>query len=586
MIFLKHFRQYYIKYGISFLFGIIILVAIDWFQLEIPRTIKTIIDGVDSGVFVNVSQLFSLLLYIVLIVVGMTIGRFWWRYLLFGNGRRIETDIRTEMFKHATELDQNFYSHEKVGGLMSYFINDLNAVKELFGFGLLMLIDGLVLGAFVLYRMFTLNWLMTLYASIPLVLMGILVFLLELRMEKKFKARQEAFEHMSDFAQESFTGITIIKAYIREAAEALRFKGQSKDVYDKSMNHLKYSVVVNVIIDAMISMVILAILAYGSILIAQSHLSSGELTEYISYFFTLLWPVFAISWFLNINGQAQASAKRIYAFLEAKPMVKDAEGALVDVKLEGAITFNHLSFTYPDSKTPVLSDISFKIKAGEIVGILGKTGSGKSTLAELLLRVYNPGENMILVDGYDTMKLSIKTLRDQMGYVPQDNFLFSDTIRNNIGFAFSKIGDNNLVEVAKLSDIHENVMEFKEQYDTMLGERGVTISGGQKQRVSIARALSKDPTILILDDSVSAVDTKTEEAIITNLRAARKGKTTLMVAHRISTVKKLDKIVLIDQGKLAGFGTHKELLKTNALYQEMVKLQELESLVEEASTHA
>ncbi|MCX5775867.1 MAG: ABC transporter ATP-binding protein [Firmicutes bacterium] len=586
MIFLKHFRQYYVKYALSFLLGIAILVAIDWYQLEIPRTIKTIIDGVNAHTFTDVSQIFSLLLYIIIIVVGMTIGRFFWRYLLFGNGRRIETDIRTEMFKHATDLDQNFYSNEKVGGLMSLFINDLNAVKELFGFGLLMLVDGLVLGGFVLFRMFSLNWLMTLYASIPLVIMGILVFFLELKMEKKFKARQESFEHMSDFAQESFTGITIIKAYIREAAEAIRFKTSSKDVYDKSMNHLKYSVVVNVIIDAMISMVILAILAYGSILIAQSHLSSGQLTEYISYFFTLLWPVFAISYFLNINGQAQASAKRIYAFLEAKPMVKDVPGALTDVHLAGAITFNHLTFTYPDSKTPVLSDITFTIKAGEIVGILGKTGSGKSTLAELLLRVYNPGENMILVDGYDTMKLSIKTLRAQMGYVPQDNFLFSDTIRNNIGFAFAKIDNENLLKVAKLSDIHENVMEFKEQYETMLGERGVTISGGQKQRVSIARALSKDPTILILDDSVSAVDTKTEEAIITNLRAARKGKTTLMVAHRISTVKKLDKIVLIDQGKLAGFGTHQELLKTNALYQEMVKLQELESLIEEANTHA
>jgi len=586
MILLKHFRQYYIKYGLSFLLGIIVLIAIDWYQLEIPRTIKSVIDGVQTGTIIDITQIFSSLLYILVIVVGMTIGRFWWRFLLFGNGRRIETDIRSEMFKHATTLDQNFYSHQKVGGLMSHFINDLNSVRELFGFGLLMLVDGLVLGGFVLSRMFVLDWKMTLYAFIPIALMGVLVFFIEVKMEKKFRERQDAFEFMSDFAQESFTGLAVIKAYVREAAEALGFKGKSKVVYDKSMSHLRYSVIVNIIIDAMISMVILAILAYGSILIAQSSLSSGELTEYISYFFTLLWPVFAISWFLNINGQAQASAKRIYAFLEAKPIVYDHDDTIKDVTLDGSIIASDLTFNYPDGETPILKNISFEIKAGELVGILGRTGSGKSTLVELLLRVYNPKENMIHFGAYDAAKLSTKTIREHIGYVPQDNFLYSDTIRNNIGFAFAHIDDATLYKAANLSDIHENVTQFKDQYETVLGERGVTISGGQKQRVSIARALAKDPTILILDDSVSAVDTKTEEAILANLRKARKGKTTLLIAHRISTVKKLDKILLLDHGILVGVGTHKELMKTNALYQEMVKLQELETMVAEAEAHA
>ncbi len=586
MLFLKHFRHYYIKYGLSFLFGVLLLIAIDWYQLEIPRTIKTVIDGVQTETLTTITQITSPLIYIAIIVIGMTIGRFLWRYLLFGNGRRIETEIRSKMFIHATTLDQNFYSHQKVGGLMSYFINDLNSVRELFGFGLLMLVDGLVLAIFVLVRMFRLDWEMTLYAAIPLALMGVLVFFLEMRMEQKFKQRQEAFERMSDVTQESFTGLAVIKAYVREAAEALRFKVESKHVYDKSMSHLRYTVIVNIIIDVMISLVILSIIAYGSILIAYGDLSSGELTEYISYFFTLLWPVFAIAWFLNINGQAQASAKRIYAFLESKPIVFDAEQAIKDVQLDGSLRVNHLTFNYPDGETPILNDISFEVKAGELVGILGKTGSGKSTLVELLLRVYNPKEMMIYFGEYDAATLSTKTIRDHIGYVPQDNFLYSDTIRNNIGFAFAKIDDGTLIKAASLSDIHENVSEFKDQYETMLGERGVTISGGQKQRVSIARALAKDPTILILDDSVSAVDTKTEEAIIRNLRAARKGKTTLMVAHRISTVKKLDKIVLLDQGRLVGVGSHRELLKNNQLYQEMVKLQELEMLVEEAGANA
>lgn len=586
MLFLKHFRQYYLKYAWAFLLGVLVLVAIDWYQLEVPRILKLIIDGVDTGVITGLPQIYEPLLQIILIVIGMTIGRFLWRYLLFGTGRKIETDIRSHMFHHATTLDQNFYGKQKIGGLMSYFINDLNAVRELFGFGLLMLVDGLVLGAFVLIRMFRLNWQMTLYAFIPIALMGILVFFLELKMERKFKHRQEAFEKMSDFAQESYSGITVIKAYVREIAESLGFHKKSKEVYDRSMAHLKYVVVVNIIIDVMINLVILAIVAYGSILIAYGDLSSGELTEYINYFFTLLWPVFAISWFMNINGQAQASAKRIHAFLESKPLVEEPVDAMKDVQFDGSITIDHLTFTYPDGHEPALNDISFKVNAGELVGILGKTGSGKSTLVELLLHVYNTDKEMIYFGEYDAANVSIHTLRNHIGYVPQDNFLFSDTIKNNIGFSFKDVTDDTVVNAAKLSDIHENITEFKEQYQTMLGERGVTVSGGQKQRISIARALAKDPTILILDDSVSAVDTKTEEAIIRNLRTVRKGKTTLMIAHRISTVKKLDKIVLIDQGKLVGFGSHKELLKTNPLYQEMVKLQELEALVGEVSSHA
>src|SRR5690554_3202830 len=293
MLLLKHFRHYYIKYGFGFLLGLITLVLIDYFQLEIPRIIKEVIQGVETGNFTQLSDIYDALIYIGIIVVGMAIGRFLWRFLLFGNGRKIETDLRKEMFAHATKLSQNFYSHEKIGGLMSYFINDLNAVRELFGFGLLMLVDGLVLGSMVLMRMFGLNWIMTLYAFIPILLMAILVFFINMKMEMKFKARQESFESLSDFTQESFTGITVIKAYVREIKEALLFKKKSDDVYDKTMAHLKYAIVVNIIIDIMITLVIVAILVYGSFLIAQGNLDAGTLTEYISYFFTLLWPVFA-----------------------------------------------------------------------------------------------------------------------------------------------------------------------------------------------------------------------------------------------------------------------------------------------------
>lgn len=587
MIFLKHFRHYYIKYGWAFLLGMALLIAIDYFQLEIPRTFNTIITGIESGDINNVNQMTNLILYLLGIVMFMTVGRYLWRVLLFGNGRKIETDIRLHMFSHATTLSQNFYSNQKIGGLMSYFINDLNAIRELFGFGLLMLIDGLFLGTMVLVRMFDLNWLMTVYAAIPILLMGVLVFFLNKKMQQKFKLRQESFEHMSDFTQESFTGIQVIKAYVKEAKEAITFDQKSRKLYDTSMAHVKYSIIVNIIIDVMITLVILSVIVYGSILISQGNLNAGDLSEYITYFFTLLWPVFALSWFMMINGQAQASAKRIYDFLETKADVVDHENVLTDVKLDGEIHARNLTFKYPDGDTPVLKNMNFEIKAGEMVGILGKTGSGKSTLVELLLHVYQPDPDMIFYSGHDMTNISIKTLRDAIGYVPQDNFLYSDTIRNNIGFSFKdQIEESWLHEVSKLSDIYDNVMSFKEQYDTILGERGTTVSGGQKQRISIARALAKDPAILILDDSVSAVDTKTEEAIISNLRKIRKGRTTLMIAHRISTVKKLDKIILIDNGEIIGVGSHKELMKSNQTYQDMVKLQALEALVEEGEQHA
>jgi ATP-binding cassette subfamily B protein len=447
--------------------------------------------------------------------------------------------------------------------------------------GILMLVDGFVLGTFILVRMFSLQFWMTLISFIPIALMGVLVFFIEKKIEAKAKARSESFEQLSDFTQESFSGMTVIKAYVREAAQSLFFFNKSNDVYRKSMDNIRYNTLVNVLIDTMITLVILAIIAFGSALIAFGNLSSGELTEYISYFFTLLWPVFAIASFLNINAQAQASAKRVEKLLSTVSLLKQPKNPIQKENLKGGITFKQLTFTYPDGKDPVLKDLSFEIKPGEMVGILGRTGSGKSSLVELLLHLYDVKPGMLLFDNVDSLDLSMDSLRKAIGYVPQDNFLFSDTIANNISFGLNQSNPEDIQSVAKLADVHDNIVEFKDGYQTILGERGVTVSGGQKQRLSIARALAKKPAILILDDSVSAVDTKTEEAIIRNLKTIRKGQTTIMVAHRISTVKKLDKIILLDQGQLVGIGTHDELMKTSPLYQEMVRLQTLETLVGE-----
>jgi ATP-binding cassette, subfamily B, multidrug efflux pump len=580
MIFLKHFRHYYIKYSMPFLLGILVLVLVDWFQLEIPRTIKTIINGVESGAIANLNDLTQPLLTIATIVVGMTIGRFLWRHFFYGTSHRIAADIRQALFNHLVDLDQSYYANQKVGGLMAYFTNDLKAVYEVYDMGMIMLIDGLVLGSFVLYRMFSLQLVMTLLAFIPIAIMGVLVFFIEKKIEAKAKLKTEAFESLSDFTQESFSGMTVIKAYVREMVQSVFFFHKSQEVYRKSMDNIKYTTLVNVLIDTMITLVILAIIAFGSILIAYGNLTSGELTEYISYFFTLLWPVFAIAIFLNINAQAQASAKRINALLSTTSKISPPNKPIA-TKLTGKIVLNKLTFKYPDGQDPVLDDVSFTINAGEMVGILGRTGSGKSSLVELLLHLYDVAPGMLSFDDVDSRDLTLTSLREAIGYVPQDNFLFSDTLLNNIGFGLVNPSLDTIKEVAQLADIDENIQGFKDGYQTMLGERGVTVSGGQKQRLSIARALAKKPAILILDDSVSAVDTKTEEAIIANLKKIRKNKTTLLVAHRISTVKKLDKIILLDHGKLVGIGTHASLLATNPLYQEMVKLQTLENLVGE-----
>lgn len=587
MLFGKHFRKYYFVFGHLFLLGIAVLVMVDWLQLDIPKLVGGIIDTLGSTnpdedlVIASIKNISILALII-------TLGRFLWRYTIFGASRRIEFRLRNVMFTHATKLSQSFYSQEKVGGLMTYFINDLEAIRMTFGPGILMVVDGLVLGGFSLYRMANLNGRLTLYASIPMLVLLVIMVFIRKQISKKFKIRQEAFEKLSDFTQENFSGITVIKAFVREIKEYMFFQKKNEDLYDKHISFVKYVVIINIIVGAAINLVILSIVLFGSLLVInrdQTGLTAGQLTEYISYFFSLIWPVMALSQFMQIQGQAKASAERITKFLDHPYDVQDTPEALNVEGLKGSISLKNLTFQYPDGDAPVLKNVSFDIKQGEMVGILGRTGSGKSSLVDLFLRIYNLEKGQLYIDGYDIMDLSLESVRNAIGYVPQDNFLFSETIRNNIGFAYDKPDLRKVEESARLADVYDNVIEFKDGFETMLGERGVTVSGGQKQRISIARALSKDPEILILDDSVSAVDTKTEESIIRNLHQIRKGKTTIFIAHRISTVKKMDKIILLDQGEIVAVGNHQELLKTSPLYQDMVRRQQLETIVEGGGNH-
>ena len=399
-------------------------------------------------------------------------------------------------------------------------------------------------------------------------------------MKKKFEKRQEAFANLSDFAQESFSGLSVIKAFLKETQELKRFAKINKDNMDKNIDFIRTQMLLErLLFGFLIGSVFVILYGVGGYIIYQGKdlgFDIGTLTEFISYFDTLIWPMMAIASLINLSSQARASMDRIDKVLNHEVEIKDGKDIIKDHEITGEITFNNLSFTYPNTEREVLSNISLTIPKGTSIGLIGKTGCGKSTLVNLLLRIYNIEENSLLLDGKDIMKLPIKQVREAISYVPQDNFLFSDTIANNIGFSKAEIDINDVRRASIASDVDENILEFTEQYETVLGERGVTVSGGQKQRISIARALMKNSQVLILDDSVSAVDTKTEETIIANLKKLREGKTTILIAHRITTVKKLDRIIVMDDGKIVGYGTHEELEQTCPLYKNMVFLQRLE----------
>jgi ATP-binding cassette subfamily B protein len=592
MLFGKYVNKFYKKYWYLFISGAIFLILVDYFQLKIPEIYGSIINELKNGTLFSDStnelgKLLNYSLQTLGVGVIMFVGRFGWRNTVFGVGARIEADLRDDLYKKALSLDQAFYKENKTGGLMSYFTNDLEVIQRCFGQGTILIVDALFLGILAYIKMVILSWKIALIALIPLLTILIGSFFIERIMKRRFLARQKAYEHLSDFANENFSGISVIKAFVRENHEARRFSEINKENKVANLRFVKISIMVDIFFTFVLTLIV-AILMYfcadqvlkGAKTVTGEEFDVGQMSELVSYFNTLIWPMFAISQLINLRAQGQASLKRISNILDTPVNIKDSDDVILDSKITGDIEFRNFNFNYPDSKIDVLHNINLHIKSGEFVGIIGRTGAGKSTFVDILLRTYNlkPGE--LFFDNVDIMKLPFKKVRDSIGYVPQDNFLFSDTISNNISFAYTDLDEEKIERAAKLSDVHDNIIDFKDQYKTILGERGVTLSGGQKQRVSIARALVKDPQILILDDSVSAVDTKTEEEILRNLREIRKGKTTIIIAHRISTVKDLDKIVVLDNGTISGVGSHDDLLLNNKEYQDLVRLQSLEREVE------
>ena len=585
MIFGKHINRYYRKYAGWLIAGLAALILVDYFQLAVPRLYRMVINGMNSGlVMVDGVQtpfdmdflLDKICMPLVGIILGMVVGRFLWRVCIFGAAIKVETDLRNEMFNHAKDLSREYYQVNKVGNLMSLFTNDLDTVQDCYGSGFLMFFDAVILGTLAIRNMWQMDPLLTLLSLIPMALLLACATVVGKYMMKKWDIRQEAFSKLSDFSQESFSGIAVIKAFVKEAKELLAFQKLNRENEDANIDFTKASVLLRILVTLFVESVVCVILGYGGYLVYQGRFDAGQLVDFIGYFNAIVWPITAVSELIDMTSRGTASLKRIGELLDAKQDVVDRPGVAELKNIRGDIEFRHLTFRYPDGEFNALEDVSFTINAGENVGLVGKTGSGKTTLVDLLLRTYNVPDGTVFIDGHDVNDVSIHDVRAGCAYVPQDNFLFSDTISNNISFGTDRESENAVIRAAALADVDENIRQFQKGYDTVLGERGVTVSGGQKQRISIARALMKDAPILILDDSVSAVDTKTERTILENLRETRAGKTTILIAHRISTIEQMDKVLFIEDGRLTAAGTHQALYENCPSYRKMVDLQKLE----------
>ena len=588
MIFGKYINRYYLKNAPVLLLGLAALLTVDYIQLLIPRLYRLVINGVNLGQVVVDGQtvafgkevLFQhICLPMIYIIILMVLGRFLWRVCFFGSAVRVTADLRERMFDHSRQLSQQYYQVNKVGNLMSLYTNDLDTIQECFGDGVLMFFDALTLGLLALYKMWNMDHQLTLLALIPALLMLAIGTVMGKTMTKTWEKRQQAFSDLSDFAQENFSGIAVIKAFVKELKELIAFRKLNKENEKINVEYTRISVLLEIMVTLFVESVICVILGFGGYLVYVGQFNAGQLVEYIGYFEGIVWPIMAVAMLIEKSSRGKASLNRITELLDAPIDVADRPGVPDLANVQGGVEFRDLTFRYPDGEFDVLKNISFTIQPGESVGIVGKTGAGKTALVDLLLRTYNVPDGTLFVDGKDVNTVSIHSVRNACAYVPQDNFLFSDTIAHNIGFGVDDATREDIDRAAALADVRDNIVDFKDGYETVLGERGVTVSGGQKQRISIARALLKNAPILILDDSVSAVDTRTEKIILDNLKASRAGKTTLLIAHRISTVEGLDKIIFLEDGRVEAVGPHDSLYASCPEYRRMVDLQRLEDEV-------
>lgn len=580
----KYTLFYYIgKYKWKYIAGTVILLIVDILNLYIPQFTGEITDGLQSH-SMGMDGVVQGVLKILLIGLILAIGRFFWRYFIFGSARAIEYEIRNDMFAHLETLSMRYYNENKTGELMTYFTNDLNAVRMSIGPAVITTFDAIILTVLVLGKMIThVDLRLTIMAVIPMGIIAAGGIWYGKQAEKRFREKQQAFSDLTDEVQESISGVRVIKAFVQERKEMRSFARANKDNKDKNMKVVKLQATVMPLLDVVVGLSSLITLFYGGYLTMTGEISLGRFIAFNQYINMLVWPMIAVGDSITFFSQGRASYKRIQSVFKEEAEIFDEatlEGFIKankgEVEIKGDIEFHNLTFAYNNQDNQVLKDLNLTVNKGSTLAILGRTGSGKTTLANLLLRMYNTEQGMITIDGVDIRKVPLKVLREGIAYVPQDNFLFSDTLGNNIAFGADESDQTRIEEAAKQACIHDNIMDFPFQYETIVGERGVTLSGGQKQRSSIARALMKEAPILILDDALSAVDTDTEERILKNLKDNRQDKTTIIIAHRISTIQSADQILVLDEGKMAEYGTHDTLIAHEGIYANLYRKQQLE----------
>ncbi len=567
----------YIKrHRFQYIAGIITLFVVDFVNIFIPQEIGKVTDGLESH-SLSWNGVKQSLFLICLLGLILTIGRFLWRYFIFGAARVIEKELRNEMFGHLEKMSVEYYNEHKTGDLMTRFTSDLNAVRMAIGPAVISAFDASVMTVMVIFQMmYYVNVELTLLAIIPMLFICFGEIYYGKIIYKRFKARQEAVSNLTDFVQESFSGVRVIKAFVRERSELKAFIKANKATMEKNLDIVRLQSIVMPLLDVVIGASTLITLVYGGYLVLYGKITLGRFVAFHQYINMLVWPMLACGESIQMFSQGGASVRRIKEVFEEKPEIFDSDTTEEIEKMEGNIVLSHLTFIHKGHTEPTLKDINLTIPAGTTLAVIGRTGNGKSTLVNLLLRLYNTKPGMILIDGRDINTIALKTLRENIAYVPQDNFLFSDTLKSNIAFG-SEEDMQAITKATKAACIHENIIRFPDGYETVVGERGVTLSGGQKQRSSIARALMKDAPILILDDALSAVDTDTEERILHNLKQTREGKTTILIAHRISTIQNADIILVLEDGEAKEIGNHNQLMLQNGIYRDMYEKQQLEA---------